>query len=181
MLRMLCYAVAATASAFSSSVLAKDAGDFKGLSIDVNWSTVTTFRRDDGMTGTSKLENRGIRMYIGLGGHIFEYGGFLNHWGYSVKEFGKARTYLPRQMVVTTVLKNQLTRIYKLTRGFNIQTIVISPSRDSCTFSDVYKPDASGQLMGFNPNTNKPYELISRTLESYTCVVKVGNIFSDNR
>lgn len=35
MLRMLCYAVAATASAFSSSVLAKDAGDFKGLSIDV--------------------------------------------------------------------------------------------------------------------------------------------------
>jgi hypothetical protein len=175
--RILHCAFAVISFVISSSGLAKDAGEFKGLSIDIHWSTVSTFRRD-GVTHTSSGENRGTRMYIGLGGHIFEYGGFINHWGSSVTKFGNARTYLPGQMVATTILNNQLTRIYKLTRGFDIQTIVISPTRDSCTFSEVYKPDASGQLTGFDPNTNKPIELISRTIDSYTCVVKVGNIFS---
>jgi len=167
----------AAAAACISPVLAKDAGNLKGISIDVKWSTITTFRRD-GVTRTTRLENRGLQMYIGLSGHVFEYSGFRDYWGKTVVEFGKARPAPGNGMVATTIVNGQLTRISKWTRGFMIQTINVSPSLDSCTFAVNYKPDAEGQIVGFDPYTERPYELISQTIVSNTCVVKAGNIFS---
>jgi hypothetical protein len=157
------------------------AGSLEGLSIDVRWSTITTFRRD-GVTRTTPTENRGLKMYIGLGGHVFEYGGFRDFWGQSVAGVGKARQTRGNEMEATAVASGQVTRIFKLTRGFMIQTINVSAAHDSCTFAEDYKPDAEGKLIGFDPYTQRPFELISRTFKSNTCAVTEGNIFlNDHR
>ena len=164
-------------AAGSDAVCAKEGGRFRGFSFDVKWSTVTTFRRD-GVTRTTRTENRGLQIYIGLNGHVFEYGGFRDFWGQSVAGLGKARPTRGDEMVATTIINNQLTRIVKLTRGFMIQTIDVSSALDNCTFSEIYKPDAEGKVVGFDPYTRTPFELVSRTFESNTCSVREGNIFS---
>jgi len=157
------------------------ASSLEGLSIEVKWSTVTTFRRD-GVTRSTPIENRGLKMYIGLGGHVFEYGGFRDFWGQSVAGLGKARQIRGNEMEATTIANGQVTRIFKLTRGFMVQTIKVSAAHDSCTFSEDYKPDEEGKLFGFDPYTQRPFEQISRTFKSNTCTVTEGNIFlNDHR
>jgi hypothetical protein len=175
-----CFFLVAAVLACSCPVLANDAGNLKGLSVDVKWSTVTTYRRD-GDTRTTTGENRGLKLYVGNGGHVFEYGGFGDFFEKKVMDFGGAGEFLgteSKEMVAVTALNGKLTRIIKLMHGFWIQTIDITSSHDRCSYSETYKPDSDGKVVGYDPYTKTPYELVSRKIVSISCVVKEGNIFS---
>jgi hypothetical protein len=167
-----------------SSVFAENASNLKGLSIEVNWTTVTTFSRD-GAIKTTLPENREWQGYIGTGNHIFEKTDFANtsqqrHFGgTSVSEFGKARKIANGGMAASTIINDKLTIITKLIHGFNVLSISLSPSRGSCTLSAKLMPDETGKIQIIDPYTNLPTELISRTVQSYTCIVKQGNIFAE--
>jgi hypothetical protein len=173
LLRLLCGIVLCTG--LVPTALAASADDLKGLSIEVDWTAETTFIRD-GVT-RSKTDQRSVHLYVGQRGHIFRYGGFGGNRDKSVTSFNQARTYLPNQMAAFTIVNGNLTQIFKLTKGFAVQTITVNPSLDACSFSEIYKPGADGKMMGFDPVTQTPFELVSRTVRSYTCTVKKGNVF----
>lgn len=174
----------ALAASPCSPVFAEDAGDLKGHSIQVNWTTVTTFRRQ-GVIKTTVPEKREWRGYIGAENHIFEKSDFANssrheHFGgASVSEFGKARQSGRGTMSASTIIDGKLTIITSLVRGSNVLSISISSSRDSCSFSAKLMPDEAGKIQIIDPYTELPTELLSRTVQSYTCMIKQGNIFAE--
>ena len=81
-------------------------------------------------------------------------------------------------MSASTIIDGKLTIITNLVRGSSVLSISISPSRDSCTFSAKLMPDEAGKIQIIDPYTELPTELISRTVQSYTCMIKQGNIFA---
>ncbi len=161
-----------------ASVFGEDAGNLKGLSIVVKYTTVTTLIRN-GMVRTTPPEDREARLYIGTENHVFMYGRSPGEGGYAVTEFGRARSREGGRMQAYTMIDGKLIQVNKLVQGYHIATISLNLTRDSCTFSLEMKPDSTGKIVGFNPFTKQPFELISRTVKSSTCIVQKGNIFAE--
>jgi len=158
-----------------------EATDFRGLSIEVEFYTVTTFKKAGDPVKTTVPERRELRFYIGTKGTVFQYS---NVWSkkytyMAVMPLGHAAAAgLGSQMIAYAVINGNITKLVKQVHGIEEQTIAVDPGSDKCRFSIASQPDSSGKIVSIDPISHKEYEQISRTLLSYTCTVKNGNVFS---
>jgi hypothetical protein len=166
-------------AALATPAYADDISRFAGKSIKVDWVTATMFKRTpDGAVGRSSNENRGLHLYIGKSGHVFQYGGFKDYWSKAVQEVGRARDGYPGHMIAFSIQGSRLTRIVKLISGFWALNVDLSADGKSCSMTDGYTPGADGNIIGFDPYTNAPFYQVSRVTESSSCAVLPGNIFA---
>ena len=150
------------------------ATDFRGLSIEVEFYTVTTFKKAGDPVKTTVPEKRELRLYIGTRGTVFQYS---NVWSkkytyMAVMPLGHAAAAgLGSQMIAYAVINGNITKLVKQVHGIEEQTIVVDPGADKCRFSIASQPDSSGKIVSIDPISHKEYEQLSRTLLSYTCTV----------
>jgi hypothetical protein len=173
--------IAALPFFLTTPLRSNEAIDFRGRSIEVEYYTVTTFKKAGDPVKTTVPERRELRFYIGTKGTVFQYS---NVWSkkytyMAVMPLGHAAAAgLGSQRIAYAVINGNITKLVKQIHGIEEQTIVIDPGANKCRFSIASQPDSSGKIVSIDPISGKEYEQLSRTLISYTCTVKNGNIFS---
>ena len=166
--------------------------ELKGLSVNVTLVNRNSVRSaPDGQWITTRVPIQ-HRVYVSQRGNIFDYtevnaAGHQHSWGTkaaldkAVQPPNGNPIMDPGSLTAWTLDNGRLTRITQLRAGFRISTIVIDPTRLTCTFDNRDEPDPkTGQVWQLSPLNGQPME-IKLQLESYNCVVKRGNIFADDQ
>jgi hypothetical protein len=170
-------------------VTADPIDDFKGLSVEVTWTQHGSFHHPPDERWVVDSYQRGaLRIYISLKGNIFDYEQFVDggnnrrDW-YRVAALNTPTSQGPRGLTYTwTMTGGQLVKTSQMLEGLRVMTIVVDPTKTTCVFQAKDVGDAkTGRFWVYRALDSTPSEIQGRTVDSYICTVKRGNIFGSDQ
>jgi hypothetical protein len=170
-------------------VTADPIDDLKGLSVEVTWIQHGSFHHPPDERWVVDSGQKGaLHIYISLKGNIFHHeqfdaGGKNKRDWHRVAALNTATSEGPHGLTYTwTMTGGQLVRTSQMLEGLRVMTIVIDPTKTTCAFQAKDVADAkTGRFWVYRALDGTPSEIQGRTVDSYSCTVKRGNIFGSDQ
>jgi hypothetical protein len=162
--------------------------NLKGLSIEIRFTFHVVYRTSDGSLRGPVRQDGISRIFFSSKGNIFEAdelspNPLVTRKWQKITPFDRAAGARPDidSLQAWTINNGNLTKITQIAQGFMIVTIAVDPIGMSCTYENRLEPDANtGKTFVYSLVDNRPSEIDSRSVASYTCRVVKGNIFASD-
>jgi len=125
------------------------------------------------------------RVYISQAGHFFSYAhntaGRVAERGQAVSQLDQATSGHRQRMGVWTIEGGNLTRITHDIEGFIVSTIVIDPSKTTCSITTTMQVDPVTHRYMKQGLHGWVAEMVSLHVDSSVCTITKGNIFASDQ
>jgi hypothetical protein len=159
--------------------------ELKGLSLDVVWTQHGRFITPPETAWRTDTQKQALQAYISSKGNICDYETFTdgagrNYKWHRITGLDKGTVYNTNKglMYTWTMVDGHLTKIQQGLAGFRTITVSVDPRNLTCSFQARDQPDPkTGQFWVYRALDARATQIMGRTVASYVCNVKRGNIF----